>query len=231
MPLGIGINLFGKANTKEAQQEHAKDLVREWQRKLRAEARDVERSIKRIEQDEEKIKRDIKKMAKEGADPKNIKLLAKSIVRSGKAKTRLYTARATMQATASELGSTAATMRLTDAMKNSTEVMQQMNCLVKVPEMHESMQALSKEMMRAGLIEEVIEEGLEDIDGPELEDEAEVEVEKVLDDLAIDAALRMAVIRPEAAAAASAAAQPAAVASSAPQAGQAPMAVGAGAAS
>ena len=45
MPLGI--NLFGKGHTAEAQQESAKEMVRDWQRKLRGEVRGVDRSIRR----------------------------------------------------------------------------------------------------------------------------------------------------------------------------------------
>merc|ERR1719373_144477 len=98
-------------------------------------------------------------------------------------------------------------------MKSSTEVMRQINKLVSIPETHEAMAAMQKEMMKAGLIEEMIDEGMEDMDGPELEEEAQDEVDKVLEGLAVDAAIRLAVTRPaEAAAAQAAAAAPAAAA-------------------
>eukprot|EP00928_Gymnodinium_smaydae_P051307 TRINITY_DN34836_c0_g1_i1.p1 TRINITY_DN34836_c0_g1~~TRINITY_DN34836_c0_g1_i1.p1 ORF type:complete len:223 (-),score=79.04 TRINITY_DN34836_c0_g1_i1:40-708(-) len=194
MPLGI--SLFGKADTKEARTENARELAREWQRRLRGEVRTVERSMRQIERDEEKIKRDIKTMAKQGGDPKAIKTLATSLVRSSKAKTRLLSARATMMAAANEVQNIAATSRLADTMSKSTDVMQQMNALVRVPELHESMETMRLEMMRAGLIEEMVDEGLEDIDGPELEEEALAEVDRVLDELAIDASVRMAIAAP-----------------------------------
>jgi len=204
MPLGI--NLFGKGHTQEAQQESAKEMVRDWQRKLRSEVRGVDRSIRKIEQEEEKIQKEIKAMAKAGGDPKSIQMLAKSLVRSGKGKARLYTSRSIMQSAAAELETTAATMRLSDSMSKSTEVMKQMNSLVRIPEMEESISSMKREMMRAGLIEEMLDEGMEEMDGPELEEEAEAEVDKVLEDLAIDASVRMAVTRPQAAEAAPAAA-------------------------
>ncbi|CAK0847291.1 unnamed protein product, partial [Prorocentrum cordatum] len=172
------------------------ESLREWQRALRGEIRQVERGIKRIEQDEEKIKKDAKAMAKNGGDPQSIKLLAKSLVRSSKAKGRLYTARANLSAASSEMANQAATMRLADAMTRSTAVMQQMNALVKVPELHEAMSSMQREMIRAGLIDELIDEGMEDMDGPELEQEAADEVDKVLEDLAIDASVRLAITRP-----------------------------------
>eukprot|EP00929_Paragymnodinium_shiwhaense_P089385 TRINITY_DN4953_c0_g1_i1.p2 TRINITY_DN4953_c0_g1~~TRINITY_DN4953_c0_g1_i1.p2 ORF type:complete len:253 (-),score=83.96 TRINITY_DN4953_c0_g1_i1:295-960(-) len=200
MPLGI--SLFGAQSTQEAKKENAKEMLREWQGKLRGEIRGIERSIRTIERDEEKIKRDIKTLAKQGADPKNIAVLAKSVVRSGKAKGRMYTARSGLMTASSELQNMAATMRLNDSMKKSTEVMHAVGQLTNVPELQESMQTLQTEMMRAGLIDEMIEEGMEDLDGPDMEEEAAGEVDKVLEDLAIDAAVRMAITAPASAEAA-----------------------------
>eukprot|EP00428_Durinskia_dybowskii_P064578 CAMPEP_0170363490 /NCGR_PEP_ID=MMETSP0117_2-20130122/4882_1 /TAXON_ID=400756 /ORGANISM="Durinskia baltica, Strain CSIRO CS-38" /LENGTH=134 /DNA_ID=CAMNT_0010617955 /DNA_START=89 /DNA_END=493 /DNA_ORIENTATION=- len=123
-----------------------------------------------------------------------------------------------MTAVSNEMQAQAATMRLSDAMKASTEVMQMMNSVVNVPETHEAMAAMRQEMMKAGLIEELIDEGMEDLDGPDLEEEAEQEVDRVLADLAIDAAMRLAITRPDDAEAQAAAASgaPAAAAAAAP---------------
>ena len=65
-------------------------------------------------------------------------------------------------------------------MSQSTEVMQAMQQLVKMPEVARTMQEMSKEMMKAGIMEEMMEdtfEGLEDQD--ELEEAAQEEVDKV----------------------------------------------------
>ena len=65
-------------------------------------------------------------------------------------------------------------------MSQSTEVLQAMQQLVKVPEVARTMQEMSKEMMKAGIMEEMMEdtfEGLEDQD--ELEEAAQEEVDKV----------------------------------------------------
>lgn len=55
--------------------------------------------------------------------------------------------------------------------------MQAMQRLVRIPEVAQTMQEMSKEMMKAGIIEEMLDEtfeGMEDQD--ELEDAAQVEV-------------------------------------------------------
>merc|ERR1711920_709768 len=130
---------------------------------------------------------------------------------------RLYTARSNMIAVSQELQNQAATMRLADTMKNSTAVMQQVNQLVNVPEMHETMEVLAKEMMRAGLIDEVIQEGMEDMDDDEMEENVAKEVDRVLEAMAIDSAVRMQVAGPDTAVAAAVAAQPAAASVATPQ--------------
>mmetsp|Transcript_6942 Transcript_6942/g.15830 ORF Transcript_6942/g.15830 Transcript_6942/m.15830 type:complete len:220 (+) Transcript_6942:193-852(+) len=195
MPL---FNLFGSANTQEAREESSKEMVRSWQRKIRAEGRDMERQIQRIEREEEKMKKDITNMAAQGSDPANIKILAKSVVRSRKARNRLWTMRATMKTVESQLTCAAANMRLKDSMQGSAEVMKEINKLMNVENVQENLQAMTKEMMKAGLIEEMMDEGMEALDGPDIEEEAEEELDKVLEDLAIDATIRTAVLRPEA---------------------------------
>jgi len=71
-------------------------------------------------------------------------------------------------------------VRVSGALKKSTEVMSSMQALVRVPEVAATMRDLSREMMRAGIIEEMLEETFEGLeDQEELEDEAQEEVDKV----------------------------------------------------
>lgn len=70
-----------------------------------------------------------------------------------------------------------ATLRVAGSLAKSTEVMQAMQRLVRVPEVAQTMQDMSKEMMKAGIIEEMLDETFEDMeDQEELEDAAQVEV-------------------------------------------------------
>ena len=55
-----------------------------------------------------------------------------------------------------------------------------MSSLIKVPEISRTMQELSREMMKAGIVEEMIEDTMESVgDQEELEEEAQKEVDKV----------------------------------------------------
>jgi len=70
-------------------------------------------------------------------------------------------------------------------MQKSGEIMRVMNNLVKLPEIAETMQSLSREMVKAGVMEEMVDDVFEDQDD-ELEEEAEEEVDKVLAEITSD---------------------------------------------
>lgn len=195
----VGINLFGaaKANADAKKEEGSKERLRDWQRRLRGEVRDIDRGVRKIEQEEAKIKKDIQTAAKR-EELDNVRVLAKSLARSRKATSRLYTARSHLVAVQSELECTAATMRLSDAMKGSAEVMRNMNAVVNVPELQQALSSMQREMFKAGLVEEMMDEAVDDLDGPDMEEEAETAVDSVLQELAIDENIRAAVRVPKA---------------------------------
>ena len=70
---------------------------------------------------------------------------------------------------------------MSGSLQKSTEVMQAMQRLVRLPEIADTMREMSKEMMKAGILEEMIEETMESLeDSEEIEEEAQGEVDKVL---------------------------------------------------
>lgn len=74
-----------------------------------------------------------------------------------------------------------ATLRVAGSLSKSTEVMQAMQALVRLPEVAATMQEMSREMMKAGILEEMMEETFESMeDTEEMEEEAQSEVDKVL---------------------------------------------------
>lgn len=179
-------NIFGKNNTPEAQKQNAKEQVRTWTRKMKGEVRTIEREIQKIEREENKVKNDIKSAAK-GGNLKGAQILAKELVRSGKAKERMYLTRTQLSSVQMELQSQVATMKVADSMKSSTEVMKHMSKLMNVPELRGTMKDLQKEMMKAGLIEEMIEDSMDMMDPIDAEDATQDEVDKILAELAVEA--------------------------------------------
>jgi hypothetical protein len=59
-------NLFGQKETKEEKQKRDKEMLREWQRNLKSEQRGIDRQIRKIQMEENKVKTEIKKYAKKG---------------------------------------------------------------------------------------------------------------------------------------------------------------------
>ena len=73
-------------------------------------------------------------------------------------------------------------MKLAGSMKASTDVMKSMSNLMKIPELQKTMMEMSKEMMKAGIIEEMINDTMDSVldeDG-ELDNIADAEVEKII---------------------------------------------------
>lgn len=73
-----------------------------------------------------------------------------------------------------------APLRVAGTLQKSGEVMRLVNQLVKLPEISQSMQQLSMEMTKAGLMDEMIEDTMEMMDDEDLEEEADEEVNNVL---------------------------------------------------
>jgi charged multivesicular body protein 3 len=111
--------------------------------------------------------------------------LAKNILLSKKAKERLLTCKVHLEGIGLELKAAAATLKVTGAMQRSGEIMKSMNALVKVSETSAACRELAQEMMRFGIIEEMVSEQLDsalDADG-DLDELADAHVEALVQEI------------------------------------------------
>ncbi|XP_029040845.1 charged multivesicular body protein 3 [Osmia bicornis bicornis] len=169
------MGLFGKS-----QERNPKEMVQEWTHKLRKEGYQLDRQVRAIQREEEKVKRSLKEAAKKG-DKDVCKILAKEIIRARKTCNKIYTSKAHLNSISLQMKNQLATIRVAGSVSKSTEVMQAMQSLVRVPEVAATMRELSKEMMKAGIIEEMLDETMDSIeDSEEVEDEADEEIDKIL---------------------------------------------------
>jgi len=169
------MGLFGKS-----QEKNPKDMVNEWSHKIRKEGYQLDRQIRAIKREEDKVKSSLKEAAKKG-DKGVCTILAKEVIRARKAISKIHTSKAHLNSVQLQMKNQLATLRVAGSLQKSTEVMQAMQSLVRVPEVAATMRDLSKEMMRAGIIEEMLEETMDTLeDQDELEEEAKEEVDKVL---------------------------------------------------
>jgi len=167
------MSLFGKKPSPE-------EYVKKWKRELKKEERDLDRNIRSIELEEQKIKRSIKELAKK-QNLASAKTLAKELIRSRKAKENIYKSKAQLNSVAMQLQQNLSMMKLAGVMQKSTQVMAMMNRLVRLPQLNQVMMTMAREMEKAGLIEEIMSDAMGDDD--EIADAADEEVEKVLDEI------------------------------------------------
>lgn len=132
------------------------------------------------------MKASIKAASKRG-DMSNAKTLAKEIVRSRKAVNRLHTSKAQMNSVVMQMENQLAQQKVTGHMAKSANVMKGMNQLMKIPEISQTMQEMQKEMTKAGVIDEMVDDAMSVLDDEADEDAADEEVERVMTELAADA--------------------------------------------
>ncbi|XP_020481473.1 charged multivesicular body protein 3 isoform X2 [Labrus bergylta] len=140
----------------------------------------IDRQIRDIQREQEKVKRSIKDAAKKGQKDVCV-ILAKEMIQSKRAISKLHASKAQMNSVVLSMNNQLAVVRVAGSLQKSTEVMKAMQNLVKIPEIQATMRDLSKEMMKAGIIEEMLEDTFESMeDGEDMEEAAEAEVDKIL---------------------------------------------------
>ena len=167
------MGLFGKSKPADP-----KEQVNEWCKKIRKEGYNLDRQINAIKREEAKVTRALKEAAKKG-DKDVCQILAKELINSRRAVTKLHTAKANLNSVQMQMKSQLAMVKVAGTLQTSAEVMASMSQLVKLPEIQKSMMELSREMMKAGLIEEMLEDVL-DIEEEDMEEAAQAEIDKVI---------------------------------------------------
>jgi charged multivesicular body protein 3 len=174
------MGLFGKTT-----QKSPKDQCREWTGKLRKQGYLLDREVRKIETEELKIQKDLKAAAKKG-DRDVCLILAKELIRSKKAKSRIQVAKSQINSISMIIQEQMATVKMAGSLQKSTEVMKSMQNLISVKNISATMQDLSREMMKTGIISEMMDEAVEEaIDEEPIDEEAQAEVDKIMSELNI----------------------------------------------
>ncbi|KAI5825108.1 Snf7-domain-containing protein [Schizophyllum commune Tattone D] len=154
--------------------------VREWQAKLRAESRKLDREMHQLDVRAKDAKKTVKQLATKG-DVKSARILAREVVRVDRQKDRMSVSKARLGSINYQLQQQLAMAKVTGALQKSTEILKLSNSLIRLPQISQTMREMSMEMMKAGILEEMTEDMLDmDADDEELEEEADAEVDQVL---------------------------------------------------
>lgn len=163
---------------------------------LRANQRALDRDILRLKQVETKTRNLIVQASKRGQrNPSQAKsaametrTFAKELIRVRRQSQRLATSKAQLHSVQMQVQEAFSVRKIEGSIKASATIMRDVNSLVKLPELTGTMRELSNELMKAGIIEEMVGDMIPDVEDNEgLEDEeAEGEVDKILGEVLKD---------------------------------------------
>ncbi|KAL4426121.1 hypothetical protein ABPG77_002707 [Micractinium sp. CCAP 211/92] len=173
-------------------QEDPKELVRKWQRQIRTEIRGVERQMMDVQREQKKAEKLIKEAAKRN-DMVSCKILAKEVVNMRRTVGKLAMNKATFLSLSNQMTEQLAMTRVAGALTKSGEVMKLVNSLMRVPQLSRTMAEMSREMAKAGIIDEMMSDAMDSVmDSDDLEEETEEQVDKILLEVAGETLAQMA---------------------------------------
>lgn len=171
---------------------HSTPQARKCNSLLRSNIRKIERDIQNSRQGEYKAKslilqankRAQREPSRAAQAQKEVRDFAKALLQQRKATARLITAKAQLSSVQMQVNEAFAVRKIEGSIKASVGIMKDVNRLIKLPQLSSTMSDLSAELMKAGIIEEMVDDVLPE-DG-EVEGESEAEVDKVLGEILKD---------------------------------------------
>ena len=183
------LNLFGRSSSSASSSSSSsssssggspsKEQLRAWVTSLKREQRQLARQQAAIAREEQKVRAELKRTAKTG-NLRACTTLAKSVLQSQKQQDKLLLAQTHINSVVLQLKTTAATVAVVGHVQRSSDIMRSMAALYNVPSIQQAAKDMGREMHRQGVMEEMINDAFDDA---EVEDEAEVEVDRVLYEL------------------------------------------------
>ncbi|KAK9450322.1 Snf7-domain-containing protein [Limtongia smithiae] len=145
---------------------------------LRKNQRELERQVGNLKNLEIKTKSMIKIAAKRG-DMSSARTLAKELYNMRKQQSRMITSKAQLASVGMQINDAFRVQKIQGSMKSSTGVMKDVNTLIRLPELSGTMRELSQELMKAGIMDEMVGDSLDSLD--EADDIEEAEADKEVD--------------------------------------------------
>ncbi|KAL1901442.1 Vacuolar protein-sorting-associated protein 24 [Sporothrix stenoceras] len=120
---------------------------------------------------------------------REVRDFARELIAARRQSARLVTGRAQLNSVQMQVQEAFAMRKIEGSIKASVGVMRDVNQLIRLPELAGTMQELSVELMKAGIVEEMVQETLPEDDAALFEDEeaeADSEVDRVLGEILKD---------------------------------------------
>lgn len=156
-----------------------KDQFRKCQQSLRKNKRQLDRQIQDLNNLEKKSKSLIKAAAKKN-DIKAARIYATELRNTQKVNERMHVSRATLDSIEFKLNEQQQLIKLTGSLQKSTEIMRDMNQLIHLPNISRTVQELSKELTKSGIIDEMVSDALDSAEWEEEDEDENEEIEQLL---------------------------------------------------
>ncbi|KAM9342757.1 charged multivesicular body protein 2Ba [Pholidichthys leucotaenia] len=167
------------------------DVIREQNRELRRNQRQVGRDRTDLEKQEKQLQAEIKKMAKAG-NKEACKVLAKQLVQVRKQISRTYGVSSKMTSMGMQSKLMNSQMKMANAIGTSAKTMQKVNKKMDPQKTLQTMQNFQKENMKMEMTEDMINDTFDEIfEGSDDEEECEGIVSQVLDEIGIEISGKM----------------------------------------
>lgn len=164
-----------------------KEQHRKIKAALRKNARQIDRNLNDLQNLQKRTKDLIKQAAKKD-DMKAVKVYAKELYQVNKQYSRMYTSKAQLNSVTMKVEEAYKMKNLTNSMATSTGIMREVNSLVRLPQIQSSMMELEKELMKAGIMTEMVDDTMESLDmgEDEMNEEVEEQVNKIIEEYTTD---------------------------------------------
>lgn len=172
------------------------ELLRRNQLAINRAMREMEREKRKMEQQENKLIVEIKKMAKLGQND-SVKILAKDLVRTRHYIKKFNMIQANFRAISLKILTFKSYNTMTEAMRNITIVLRNINRRIHLPQIQRILRDFEKEVDMCDIKENYIDDSIDDtFDNDEDEEESEQILNKVLDELGLQLTDTLATLPP-----------------------------------
>ncbi|CCK68366.1 ESCRT-III subunit protein VPS24 KNAG_0A07130 [Huiozyma naganishii CBS 8797] len=148
---------------------------------LRKNGRAIDRNLRDLSALQGKTKQLIQRAAKK-QDYKSVQVYAKELYQINKQYGRMYTSKAQLDSVGMKIEEAYKMRTITNQMAQSASLMHEVNSLVHLPQLQSTMVELEKELMKAGIISEMVDDTMESVgEDTELDEEVDAEVNKIVE--------------------------------------------------
>lgn len=149
------MGLFGKKVSPE-------EKLKQFRQSLRRSCREIERERTRLQQQETKMKAEMKRLAAKN-ETESVMILAKDVVRNRAAMHKFLRLSSTLEGLGLRIETIKAQAGVTQALKGAAGAMNQLNKMIKVPELQMIMQKFMMENEMMDMKGEMVDEAMDDL--------------------------------------------------------------------